>query len=212
MILQLTTYASALKAAFDGGYTWPASAALTLTLHTSTYTPNIATHTSVADLTNELGSGSGYTAGGTTLATATSTIVAANSWTVARANGTAYSVGQVVRPAVANTYLYRCVVAGTSDSSPPSYPTVIGTTVADATVTWACVGKAGVILDAADLAPAWAAFSAGPFRHVVLSDRTAVGAANQPLIGVYTYGSDQTGGGGAFNVTFDASGVLCIPV
>jgi hypothetical protein len=68
------------------------------------------------------------------------------------------------------------------------------------------------MLDAADLAPAWASFSAGPFRHVVLSDRAQALATDQPLIGIYTFGSDQTGGGGDFDITFDAGGVIAIPV
>lgn len=39
-----------------------------VTLHTSTYTPNQDTHDFADDLTNELSTGSGYTAGGVTLA------------------------------------------------------------------------------------------------------------------------------------------------
>lgn len=62
-------------------------------LHTSTYTPNQDTHTFYSDLTNELGAGSGYSTGGTTLGTksvsydATSNetrLIAANAaWTTA---------------------------------------------------------------------------------------------------------------------------------
>ena len=39
------------------------SDALVWTLHTSTYTPNYDTHAFVSDLTNELTTGGGYTAG-----------------------------------------------------------------------------------------------------------------------------------------------------
>lgn len=42
-----------------------------VTLHTSTYTPNAATHTVYADLTNELSTANGYTNGGATLGTVT---------------------------------------------------------------------------------------------------------------------------------------------
>lgn len=38
-----------------------------LSLHTSTYVPNNATHEVFADVTNELAAGNGYTAGGNTL-------------------------------------------------------------------------------------------------------------------------------------------------
>ena len=39
-----------------------------ISLHTTTYTPNQATHDFYDDVTNELGSGNGYTTGGETLA------------------------------------------------------------------------------------------------------------------------------------------------
>jgi len=51
---------------------------------------------------------------------------------------TAYSLGDMVIPTTPNGYIYRCVSAGTSDSSEPSWPTVgLGTTVVDDGVIWA---------------------------------------------------------------------------
>ena len=38
-----------------------------VTLHSSSYTPNVSTHTVYADLTNELSTANGYTSGGYTL-------------------------------------------------------------------------------------------------------------------------------------------------
>ena len=59
----------------------------------------------------------------------------------ARANSTAYTLYQVVEPATRNNYRYRCTVAGTSGSSPPTWPTTVGTTVTDGGVTWTCASK-----------------------------------------------------------------------
>lgn len=211
--IQLLQYAGHEAAAYDGLTVWTASTALKLTLHTNTYVPNRVTHTRVSDLTNELGSGSGYTAGGVALTGATVSIVAANSWTAQWAGTTAYKIGQIVRPTAGNGFVYRVAVAGTTAGVQPVWPTVPGQCITDGTVQWQCVGRAVVVLAAANLAPAWAAFSAGPFRHVVLSDRAEALAADQPLIGVYSFGSDQTGGGGDFAITFDpAAGVIAIPV
>jgi hypothetical protein len=185
------------------------SDSLKATLHTSTYAPNLDTHAYVSDLTNELGTASGYTAGGVTVA-GTISYVAANSWATTRANTTAYVVGDVRRPATGNGFLYRAAVAGTSGGSIPTYPTVPGTTVADGTVTWTCVGHGALLFDISD--PTWATFSAGPFRYLVISDRTPGTAATQPLIALGDFGSDQTGGGGSYTVVVDASGLLVAPV
>ena len=185
---------------------------LRLTAHTSTYSPNAATHDYVDDLSNELSTGGGYTAGGVALASATITKTAADSWAQQWAASTAYLVGHIRRPTTGNGFVYRVAVAGTSDSGEPTWPTTIGETVTDGTVTWTCVGRSVISLDAADLSPAWASFSAGPFRHLVLSDRTPGSNATRPLIGYYSYGSDQTGGGGDFDITFDPAGIIAIPV
>lgn len=52
---------------------------------------------------------------------------------------TAYVVGQKVVPLALNGYVYECTVAGTSHATnEPTWPTVLGNTVTDGTVTWRC--------------------------------------------------------------------------
>jgi hypothetical protein len=176
------------------------------TLHTSTYTPNLDTHAYVSDLTNELSTAGNYTAGGWTVTMSAPSYTAANSFGTSRANTTAYVVGDVFRPAAANGYLYMVTVAGTSAGSPPTFPTVVGNTVADGTATIANVGSGIVVLDATDITQA--TFTAGPFRYGVLSDRTAGSDATRPLVGLVDFGSNQTGGGGTFTLTWSSQGVL----
>lgn len=48
-------------------------ATIKVTLHTSSYTPNVATHAAYADLSNELATANGYTNGGLTLGSVTFT-------------------------------------------------------------------------------------------------------------------------------------------
>ena len=55
--------------------------------------------------------------------------------------GTAYKPDDVVESASRNGYRYRVTVAGTSAASAPTWPTTIGVTVTDGTVTWKCVSK-----------------------------------------------------------------------
>src|SRR5690242_11682894 len=105
-----------------------------------------ASHAYKSDITNEV-TGTGYTAGGTAV-TCSMAYTAANSWGTSRANTTAYTAGQIVRPATGNTYVYQCITAGTSGGSVPTYPTTIGGTVTDGTVTWLCVGQGVVALTA----------------------------------------------------------------
>ncbi len=171
---------------------------LVWTLHTSAYVPNLDTHAYVSDLTNELTTGGGYTAGGLAAAGRSMTATAANSWGTSRANTTAYAVEDVVRPASANGFLYRCSVAGTSAGAPPTFNTGVGSVTTDGTVTWECVGSGIVVCAATD--PTWAAATFGPCRYMVLSDRTPGTAATQPLYGLIDFGVDKTGGGGNFTV------------
>lgn len=197
-------YNNFLLQALAKGINWT-SDAIKMSLHTSSYTPDRNTHDFQNDLTNEVGSGNGYTTGGVTLASCTISVVAAASAT-AWATGTAYVVGNVRRKISSNGYVYRCVVAGTSHATTePTWPTVIGQTVVDNTVTWVCAGIGYVKLDAAD--PSWAnaTFTA---RYGVVYDSTPGSAATNPLIGLLDFGSDVSPSAATLSITFDSDGIL----
>lgn len=51
---------------------------------------------------------------------------------------TAYSLGASREPTVDNTFRYSVTTAGTSGATEPTWPTVVGSTVIDGTVTWTC--------------------------------------------------------------------------
>lgn len=176
-----------------------------VTLHTSTYTPNLDTDAYVGALTNELATGSGYTVNGIALASKTITYTAANSFSTQWAASTVYEVGKIVRPTTGNGKLYVCSVAGTSSGTQPSWPTTVGQTVTDNTVTWTCAGSGVVTIDGAD--PIWttASFTA---RYAAISNRTPGTAATQPLIALIDFLSNQTGQGGNFEINFDSQGIL----
>ncbi len=59
------------------------------------------------------------------------------------ASTTAYSLGARRRPTTENTFFYQVTTAGTSGGGEPAWPTVIGDTVVDGTVTWTCQGYYG---------------------------------------------------------------------
>ena len=51
---------------------------------------------------------------------------------------TAYTTTQYVVPAVSTGFVYKCTTGGTSGSVSPVFPTTIGATVTDGSVTWTC--------------------------------------------------------------------------
>lgn len=181
------------------------SSNLRWTHHTSTHVPNRLTHQYVSSLSNELSTAGGYTVGGAAAA-GSRTLTVANSWGTSRANSTAYTLGTVVRPAAGNTFLYKAVVAGTSGGSVPTFPTVIGTTVVDGTVTWECVGSAIVVFTTA--APVWSTATFTAVRYSVLSQRDAGTAAAQPLICYIDWVTDRAGAGGNFTINPPSQGLL----
>lgn len=169
-------------------------------LCTSSYTPNYDTHQYKSSVGSEV-SGTGYTPTGATLSSCTVTYTAANSWGTSRANSTAYTAGQVVRPATGNGFLYQCVTAGTSGGSIPTYPTVVGQTVTDGAAVWACVGTGITVVTAAS--PSWTT-STITARYCVIYDSTPATDATRPLIAIIDFGADVSSTAATFTVTIDA--------
>lgn len=178
-------------------------------LVSSAYTPNLAAHDFWDDVVANEVSGTGYTANGALLASKTLTVTAANSWATTAATSTVYSLGRIVRPSTGNGYLYRASVAGTSGGSAPTWPTVVGQTVTDGTVTWTNVGQVIIQWDAAD--PSWAA-STITARYGVLYNRTPASDATRPLMGLIDFGSDKSTSSGTFAIAFDALGFGVVTV
>lgn len=82
-----------------------------------------------------------------------------------RANSTAYTLGQVYVPANTTTTPYRFIViaAGTTAVAEPTWPTTLGATVTDGTVTWQNAGPAAATWDS------WAYKNLFQFRPATVS-------------------------------------------
>lgn len=203
-------YANALVQAFTKAVKWSAATPDTFkaTLHTSAYTPNYGTNAFQSDLTNELTTAGGYTAGGATLTSVSASLVAAASL-VAWAATTAYVVGNVRRKVTADGRVYICVVSGTSGGTEPTWVTTPGGTTTDGTVTWAEAGTN--VLKLTGTIPTWASatFTA---RYCVIADTTSGVSTTNPLVCCVDFGTDLSPSAGNFTVTLDGDGAMVIPI
>jgi len=165
------------------------------------YTPNVDTDQHWSDVSAKEIAGTGYTAGGAALGSKSTTVTPANSWGTSRAATTAYVVGNVVRPASGNGYLYQCSTAGTTGSGLPTYPTVVGQTVTDGTAVWTCVGRAIIVFSGATVQ--WTASTISAAQAVIYDAQSGT-PSTEPLIATADFGGTVTDTAGTFQVPPDA--------
>lgn len=77
-------------------------------------------------------------AGGSSAPTAADDVFIDNKNAPNWAASTAYALGVIRCPNTGNGFFYEVTVAGTSAATEPVWPTVVGNTVTDGTVTWTC--------------------------------------------------------------------------
>ena len=77
-------------------------------------------------------------------ATPAPTVATPGAAAATRANTTVYALNAYVVPATPNGFYYKATAAGTSGGTIPTFPTTIGGTVTDGTVTWTCAGRVTV--------------------------------------------------------------------
>lgn len=198
-------FGNALLKSLNKEINW-ASDTIKAMLCTSTYVPNQQTHIYKTSVTNEV-AGTGYTARGAALGTKIINYYGSNTATAWVAS-TGYALGQIVRPTAPNGYVYACTVAGTSNSSAPTWPTTVGNTVTDGGVTWKNLGNNLTLLSAA--ATTWAA-STITARFAVIYDDTGSDATSA-LIGYIDFASDMSSSNGNFTLNWDACGIYNINV
>ena len=191
MAVTANLFASTLDQALQGKINWP-SDSLKMALLTSSASPNLSTWVHYSDLTNEVSAANGYSTGGVSLGSPTHTVTAANSWATTAAINTAYSAGALVIPSGTNGYIYACVVAGTSGGSPPSWPTVVGQSVADGTATWTNLGESVTVWSSAAATWSVPATNTLSFQYAVIYDAQTGTGSTEPLIAVINFGSTQS--------------------
>lgn len=181
---------------------WP-SDTIKMALLTASASPSLTTWVHYSDLTNEVASGSGYTTGGVTLGTKTHVCTVANSWGTQWANQ-AWTYGQIVRPTSGNLYLYMCSTGGSGNSTQPTWPTVVGQTVTEASggVVWTCIGESVTIWSSAAASWTSATFSAA---YGVIYDAQSGTGSTEPLIALVNFGATLSPVAGTLTVTPDAT-------
>lgn len=179
------------------------SDSIMMALLSSGYTPNLTSHAHWSDVNASEITGTGYTAGGVALASKSITVTAANSFATTWSGTAAHVVGDIIRPASGNGFLYLCSTAGTTASSTPTFPTVIGQTVTDGTVVWTCLGES--ITQLTSVSPTWASAAFSTAYGVIYDSQTGV-AATEPLIALINFGGTQSPSGITFQVTVPSLG------
>ena len=166
-----------------------------MALHTSTFTPNYDTDEFQDNLGNET-TGTAYVAGGATMTSEAVTLVLDGTAT-AHSTATAYDVGDIVRPSSANGYVYRCIAAGTSAGSAPTFPTVIGQDVDDGvTLVWENAGTLFVKLTSDDVTWSTASITA---RYAVIYVNGSNGTTDYVIV-ILDFGQDESTTLNDFNV------------
>lgn len=194
-------YGKALAAAMNGHINWGADT-IKMALMTSGYTPNLGSDQLWSGISANEITGTGYTAGGATLGSPTATETVANSWTTTWAATNAQVYGDVVRPTVGNGLLYMAVIpapgaaAANTGASQPTWPTVVGQTVADGSVTWACMGESITIFSSGSVS--WASSTITAYYGVIYDATTGY------LINLQTFTGAETDTNGTFVVAPDA--------
>lgn len=139
---------------------------------------------------NDYGSATGYTAGGSTIGTR-AIVETDSSALTARANSTAYVVGDVVRTATDSSRAFLCVSAGTSAASEPGGMATLGTLreITDGTVVWVNGGSAITKLDGDPVT--WTTLDQTGTKGAVVYKDTTV-ATTSPLIAYIDFGTTET--------------------
>ena len=202
MAVSSNLFQSAIDYAFQGLINYP-SDAIKMALLTASASPNLSTWHAYSDLTNEVANGSGYATGGVTLTAKTHVETVANSWGTSWAATNAQNVGDIVIPNTPNGLLYVCVVAGTTGGSHPTWPTVVGESVADNTVTWSAFGESVTVWASAAAAWSSATFSAA---YGVIYDAQPLATPYEPLICLVNFGQTLSPVNGALTVSPPANG------
>jgi len=170
-------------------------------LLTSSASPDLSSWEYEDDLTNEVGAGGEYATGGKAMTNVTVTLIddaSAPAWAV----GTAYKVGQLVRPTSPNGHVYRCIVAGASHAATePTWPTDPGEDIVDNAATWEEAGAAYIKIDADDVVWEDSTITAA---YGVVVDKTPASAASNPLMCLIDFGGSKSSTDGDFQVACDA--------
>jgi hypothetical protein len=189
-------FPSALDQALQGNINYPSDSIKCALLSSVPSLSGSAVHWSDVSA-NEI-TGTGYTAGGQALTSKTHTITEASAWGTTWAATTAHAVGDVVVPTSSNGFMYVCVTAGTTGSSAPTWPTVVGQTVTDGSVTWSCLAESICVYSSA--APSWTSSTITAVCAVIYDAQSGT-ASTEPLISLVNFGGSQSDSAGTFTVT-----------
>ena len=181
-------YPQAFAYLSNGEIDWPDETTLKVALMDATFNFD-DTHDTWADVSaSDYSSASGYTAGGQVITTPAISEVDSSTLT-ARANSTAYAVGDIVRTGTDSGRVFVCTVAGTSTSSEPGGMATAAflASITDGTVTWVNIGSAITVFDGD--AVSWTGLDQTGTNAAVIYNDDGV---NEPLIAYLDFQATET--------------------
>ncbi len=206
MVVSARWYANGARHFLNKDIGWN-SDSFRLALHTSAYTPNVNTDEFQSVLAGEVPSAGGYVTGGELLTTLPLAVIPDTSVS-AYVNAISYVIGDLVRPSVANGFIYRCIEAVTSRvSGEPIWTTSVGRDFADdaSGQQWENVGSSHVKLDGADVQ--WGPTTTITARYAVVYV-DGPNSTGDYVVGYIDFGQDESSANGTFDVQFHVDGIL----
>lgn len=139
---------------------------------------------------SDYSSATGYTAGGNQLTTP-AIVETDSSALTARANSTAYVVGDIRRTGTDSSRVFVCAVAGTSAASEPGGMATLGflREITDGSVVWVNIGAAITVLDSD--AESWTGLDQSPTNAAVIYRDTGT-PSTSPLIAYVDFEASET--------------------
>jgi hypothetical protein len=160
--------------------------------------------TNTAQISGEVAAGNGYSTGGIALTSTGLSVWSGSTFPDVWTGSTAYQLGQMVRPATPNGFIYVCAQAGVTGSSAPTWGTSIFGLTTDGSVQWCAISQGFEAFVAANVS--LAVTGVVTYRYPVVYSATT-----EDLVCYFDPGGNQSSANsGNLNLNWDPAGLFVL--